>query len=146
MADDPDKQRGEDDGRENVAAGVLSDPQITALPSTTPSSSSTCTNTTSAPSAASKKPNYYSKDLEKLPRHDRRRIEREIRKRRKPGESCCMKMNWGHTNILVTVESSLLALRSLLILLVSTSSPSCGQACMHRCTRLTTQDYTTVQH
>ena len=88
MAEDQGKQRGEDDGRENVAAEVLSDPQIlTTLPSTTPSSPSTRTKTASAPSAAGKKPGYYSKDLEKLPRHDRRRIEREIRKRRKPGES-----------------------------------------------------------
>ena len=98
MAEDPGKQRGEEDGRENVAAEVLSDPQITTLPSTTPSSSSsTRTKTASAPFTTGEKPNYYSKDLEKLPRHDRRRIEREIRKRRKPGESwykCCM--NWGH--------------------------------------------------
>ena len=98
------KQQGEGDGRENVADEVLSDPQIlTTLPSTvTPSSSSTRTKTASAPSAARKKPGYYSKDLEKLPRHDRRRIEREIRKRRKPGESYTsvhqyhIKMNWGH--------------------------------------------------
>ena len=87
MAEDQDKQRGEGDGRENVAAEVLSDPQIATLPSTTPSSSSTRTKTASAPSATGEKPSYYSKDLEKLPRHDRRRIEREIRKRRKPGES-----------------------------------------------------------
>ena len=88
MAEDQGKQRGEKDGRENVAAEVLNDPQITTLPSTTPSSSSTTRSKTgSAPSATGEKPSYYSKDLEKLPRHDRRRIEREIRERRKPGES-----------------------------------------------------------
>ena len=89
MAEDQGKQRGEDDGKENVADKMLGNPQIlTTLPSTTPSSSSTRdrTKTASAPSAAGKKPSYYSKDLEKLPQHDRRRIEREIRKRRKPGE------------------------------------------------------------
>ena len=90
MAEDQGKRRGKDDGREYVAAKMLGDPQIlTTLPSITPSSSSTRSKTASAPSATGKMPSYhqYSKDLERLPRHDRRRIEREIRKRRKPGES-----------------------------------------------------------
>jgi hypothetical protein len=85
MAENHGRQRGKDDGREHVAtAELLGDPQINPPPSAILSSPST--KTASAP-AADKKPGYYSRYLKDLPRHERRRIEREIRKRRKPGES-----------------------------------------------------------
>ena len=80
MAEDQGRQRAENDGREHVATAELplADP------------SNPCTKTASAP-AAGKKLGYYSgrgyRDLKDLPRHERRRIEREIRKGRKPGES-----------------------------------------------------------
>ena len=82
MAEDQGRQRGEADGREHVAE-VLGDPQINPLPSAT----STSPRTKTASAAAGKKPGYYSgrRYLKELPRHERRRIEREIRKRRKPG-------------------------------------------------------------
>ena len=84
MAEDQGRQRGEADGREHVTE-VLGDPQISSLPSAT----STSPRTKTASAATSKKPGYYSGRgyLKDLPRHERRRIEREIRKRRKPGES-----------------------------------------------------------
>ena len=81
MAEDQGRQRGEDDGREQL----LGDPQVNPPPSAT--SSSPRTKTARTP-AADKRSNYYSGrgycDLKDLPRHERRR---EIRKRRKPGES-----------------------------------------------------------
>ena len=83
MAEDQGRQ---DDGRVHVATAELplTDPQINPPPSAT--SSSPRTKTANTP-AANKKPGYYSRDLKDLPRHERRRIEREIRKGRKPGES-----------------------------------------------------------
>ena len=89
MAEDQGRQRGEGDGhdgREHVATAELplADPQINPPPSVT--SSTPRTKTASTP-AADKKPGYYSRDLKDLPRHERRRIELEIRKGRKPGES-----------------------------------------------------------
>ena len=86
MAEDQGRQRGEDDGREHVATAELrlADLQINRPPSAT--SSSPRAKTASTP-AADKKPGYYSRYLKDLPRHERRRIEREIRKRSKAGES-----------------------------------------------------------
>ena len=89
MAEDQGRQRGESDGREHVAtAELLADPQINPPPSATSSSHRTKTDSTPA---ADKKSGYYSgrgyRNLKDLPRHERRRIEREIRKGRKPGES-----------------------------------------------------------
>ena len=86
MAEDQGRQRGEDDGRGHVATAEvpLGDPRINPPPSAT--SSSPRTKTASTP-AADKKLGYYSRYLKDLPRHERRRIEREIRKGRKPGES-----------------------------------------------------------
>ena len=80
MAEDEGRQSGEDDGGKHVATAELplADP------------SSLRTKTASAP-AAGRKSGYYSgrgyRDLKDLPRHERRRIEREIQKGRKPGES-----------------------------------------------------------
>ena len=86
MAEDQGRQRGEDDERGHVATTELplGDSQINPPPSAT--SSSPRAKTASTP-AADKKPGYYSRYLKDLPRHERRRIEREIRKGRKPGES-----------------------------------------------------------
>ena len=83
MAEDQSGQRGVlDDGREHVAtAELLADPQMNPPPNATSSSSRAKTTSTLA---ADKKSGYYLKDL---PRHERRRIEREIQKGRKPGES-----------------------------------------------------------
>ena len=86
MEEDQGRQRGEGDGREHVAMAELplADPRINPPPSAT--SSSPRAKTASTP-AADKKPGYYSRYLKDLPRHKRRRIEREIQKGRKPGES-----------------------------------------------------------
>ena len=86
MAEDQGRQRGEDDRTELATARVLTlgDPQVSPVDSPIVASTSARTRTASA--SGVKKPDYYSKRLKDLPRRERRRIEREIRKRRKPGE------------------------------------------------------------
>ena len=88
MAEDQGRQRGEDDRTELATARVLTlgDPQVS--PVNSPIVASTSARTRSASASDGKKPGYYSGRgyLKELPRPERRRIEREIRKRRKPGE------------------------------------------------------------
>ena len=78
--------QGREDDERGQAELPLGDPQINLPPSEISSSQTPSVPTTD------KKSGYYSgrgyRDLKDLPRHERRRIEREIRKGRKPGESC----------------------------------------------------------
>ena len=85
MAEDQGRQRGEDDRTELATARMLTLGDPHASPVNSPIEAS---RTRTAHASGGKKPGYYSGRgyLKELPRPERRRIEREIRKRRKPGE------------------------------------------------------------